>query len=100
MERKEHVDRMACLLELGYTHPEAEQAVTRMERMDSRLLEQLDRWFLTGDLPGDVYEGFTAAELMDERGFTAPAAFLYLDWVLKEPETAKAALADMADGFL
>lgn len=100
MEGKERVDRMAGLLELGYTRPEAEQAAARIERMDPRLLEQLDQWFRTGSLPEDAYEGFTVAELVEERGFTVPAAFLYLDWVLKEPEAAKSALADMADGFL
>lgn len=94
------VDRTACLLELGYTRYEAEQAAARMERMAPRLLEQLDLWFRTGSLPEDMYEGFTVAELVEERGFMVPAAFLYLDWVLKEPEAAKAALADMADSFL
>lgn len=94
------VDRTACLLELGYTRPEAEQAAAKMERMEPRLLKQLDWWFRTGDLPEDVYEGFTVLELIEERGFAAPAAFLYLDWVLREPEAAKAALADMTDGFV
>lgn len=100
MEQTGHIDRTACLLELGYTRPEAEQAAAKIERMAPRLLGQLDQWFRTGSLPEDVYEGFSAAELVAERGFTVPAAFLYLDWVLREPEAAKAALADMADGFL
>lgn len=100
MEGKEYVDRMACLLELGYTRPEAEQAAAKIERMAPQLLEQLDRWFRTGSLPEEEYGGFTVSELVEERGFMVPAAFLYLDWLIKAPETSKAALADMADGFL
>ena len=100
MEGKVYVDRIAGLLALGYTHPEAEQAAMKIERMAPWLLEQLDQWFRTGSLPEEEYEGFTVAELVDERGFTVPAAFLYLDWLMKEPEAAKLALADMADGVL
>lgn len=99
-EGKECFDRMACLLEIGYTRYEAEQAVNKMEQMTPRLLEQLDLWFRAGVLPEDVYEGFTVAELVEELGFTVPAAFLYLDWALREPEAAKAALAEMADGLI
>ena len=100
MGKKGYSDRMACLLELGYTRHEAEQAAAKMEQMTPRLLEQLDLWFRTGNLPEDACEGFTVAELVEERGFAVPAAFLYLDWVIREPDAAKAALADMADGFL
>lgn len=90
-------DRRLRLVQMGYTEAEAAQAAARMERMDPALLEQLDEWFRSGQLSEQVWSGFTVAELMEERGFTALAAFLYLDWVRRDPEEALTALASMSD---
>ncbi len=51
-----------------------------------------NRWWQSGQLTSFAIEGYTVQRLQDEHGMNAIAAFLTLDWLLREPEAALASL--------
>ena len=52
------------------------------------------QWWNAGALDADLeVEGYTLKRLAEEHGMTPIAAFLTLDWLVKEPEAALASLA-------
>ena len=85
------------LRDLGYSEYEAARTAEKIDRMEPETRELLEQWFQTGRLPGEPLKGFTVEELVDQRGMTVPAAFLFLDWMGREPEQAAEALASMPD---
>lgn len=66
----------------------------KMERLPEDLKEALKRWDATGVLPDLEEEGFCLKELVEYAGLQEIAAFLMLDWLRREPEEAKVALAE------
>ena len=90
-------DWIGKLTALGYSVREADQAAEKIEKMAPQLRRGLEQWFQTGQLADISAGGFTAAELTEQRGMTVPAAFLVMDWYLREPEEAGQALASMPD---
>lgn len=58
----------------------------------SGLHESFARWWETGELPTVEVEGYTAGRLAKERSLNPMAALLTLDWLLREPEAARAAI--------
>ena len=77
----------------GYTDAEAASAAPKIERMDAQLRNDLLRWDKIGDYPDREVEGFTVAGLVENTGMHPVGAFLMLDWLLREPDEAKYALA-------
>ena len=68
--------------------------------MEPRLKEALLRWDRIGELPDYCIQGFTAQELMEHMGLHPVAAILMLDWLLREPEEAKFAIANSNDRLM
>lgn len=85
------------LLNQGYSTIGAESAAGRIVSMDSGLKEKYIQWLESGVLPAIEIEGFDLVGLMDSLGMTETAAFLALDWLLREPEQAKFSLAEPVD---
>ena len=88
------------LLKNGYSRAGAESAAPKLEKMDPRLMEALLRWDRVGELPDFPVQGFTAQELMEHLGLHPIAAILMLDWLLREPEAAKSAIANSGDRLM
>ena len=85
------------LRDLGYSEYEAARTAEKIDRMEPETRELLEQWFQTGRLPGEPLKGFTVEELVEQRGMTVPPAFLFLDWMGREPEQPAEALASMPD---
>lgn len=81
----------------GYTDATITTAASKIEKMDPQLQEALVRWDRIGALPDRVIEGFTVAGLMENAGMHPIGAFLMMDWLLREPDEAKYALAQPVD---
>lgn len=80
-----------------YPDASAVSAAAKLDALPTDLQEALLRWDKSGELPDLEAEGFTLRELMDYKGLTEIAAILMLDWLRREPEAAKLALAEPAD---
>ena len=77
----------------GYPDAAAASAAPKLERMDPELQKALLRWDKIGAFPDREIEGFTVAGLVDNVGLHPIGAFLMMDWLLREPDEAKYALA-------
>lgn len=74
-------------------------AALKLNNMSPDLQEILWHWDQTGDMPDVEAEGFTVQELMEYKGLNEIAAVLMLDWIRREPEDAKLALAEPITRF-
>lgn len=81
----------------GYPDVSAVSAAAKLDVLSADLQDALLRWDKSGELPDLEAEGFTLRDLVDYNGLTEIAAFLMLDWLRREPETAKLALAEPMD---
>ena len=76
----------------GYSQVGAAVVAARLLRLQPQLHEEFERWWQTGSLPSIDIEGFTTDRLMREQQLNPIAAILTLDWLIREPEKAKAAI--------
>lgn len=79
--------------ELGYSQREAELTADDLLDLHPSLQAAFSQWLRSRTAANLEAEGFTTQKLMLNKKFTYPAALIALDWLLKEPETAKAALS-------
>lgn len=78
---------------IGCTEKEADSIVKDLSRISPELKPVLDCWCDTGEVDGQIgAEGYSLKRLMDEYDMKFTGALLTLDWLLKDPETAKKAL--------
>ena len=77
----------------GYSGAALMPAALKIERMDPQLQQELLRWDKIGDFPDREVEGFTVSGLVENAGLHPIGAFLMMDWLLREPNEAKYALA-------
>jgi hypothetical protein len=81
------------LLGEGFTELEAREAIRTIRKMDKSLKKTFYRWFVKREAPDVTVEGISYDELTEDMRMGGFRAFLYLDWLSKEPQSAKAALA-------
>lgn len=77
-----------------YSKPAAKTAAPKLEGLEPELKAALIRWDEIGELPTIEIEGFTVQGLVEFKGLHVIAAFLMMDWLRREPDEAKAALAE------
>jgi hypothetical protein len=63
-----------------------------LSRLQPQLQEPFEHWFETGEFPTLEIEGYNADRLIGNMGMNMAATFLSLDWLLREPKSAKASL--------
>lgn len=68
-------------------------AISKLENLSDDLKKDLLHWDKTGELPNIEVEDFTVQELIEYYGLHEIAAILMLDWLRREPNEAKIALA-------
>jgi hypothetical protein len=78
--------------EFGYPKRGAEFVADKILALNPSLKSAFEDWWYTGELPDDEIEGYTVDKLMKEHSMNPVAAILTLDWLLREPERAKASL--------
>lgn len=92
------------LLEQGYeSRTGAQAAAIKIESMQPDLRAAFFQWSETGQLPDllpiitEGVEGVSIPDLVKRLGLSIPAAFLMLDWLIRDPNNAKIALANPID---
>jgi hypothetical protein len=80
------------LSDLGYPERRIEGVAQMLSRLQPQLQWRFVRWFETGEIPTLEVEGYNADLLIGDHGMNMVAVFLSLDWLLRDPKTAKASL--------
>ena len=79
--------------DLGYEEGSAVSAIGRIRNMEPDIKRAFLTWFTTGDIPAGDFHGIDIENLMLYRQLNPVAAFLAVDWYVKEPETAYSLLS-------
>jgi hypothetical protein len=79
--------------EFGYSESGARIVAEKLIACSPQIKSAIAVWWNTGDLTDLEIEGFTVQRLMEQHGMKPIAAFLTLDWLVREPERARASLA-------
>ena len=82
-------DFCAVFSQEGYTFSEVRHLFTALQSMDRQSRKWFIDWFFNGTLPGEVVEGVTAEYLIDKLKCKPLNAFIILNWLKEDPETAK-----------
>ena len=79
---------------LAHQYPEKQAVSVALELMqiDERLMSALNNWIINGFEQDYNVEEFTLLGLKDKFKMTYPAALLTIDWIIKEPDAARAAI--------
>lgn len=77
----------------GYPSYMIGDTITKLEMLQPIVAKQFDSWVDSGMFPDLSIEGISFAKLVKERGMNPIGAFLALDWLAREPETAKTSLS-------
>ena len=89
MEKREMVARL--VEEFGYPEDGAHLVADRLNAMQPAVKRAFEKWW-AGDTVQFEVEGFTVERLAGTVGLKPIAAFLTLDWLVREPQKAKIAI--------
>ena len=78
--------------EFEYPAPRAESARKKLLELQPELRPAFERWWQTGEVPEVEIEEYTLDRLMIEFGMNPIAAFLSLDWLIRQPQQARQTL--------
>jgi hypothetical protein len=66
--------------------------IEKIERFSPNVAAAFEKWLVLGEIDGMEVEGYTVLSIMKIRQMKTVAAFLALDWLTKDPLSAKAAI--------
>jgi len=72
-----------------YTSEQLKYLFGKLRTMDPQLRRDFLKWIFTGNYPETEIENVTVPLLVEKAGFKPINAFLIMDWLKKEPQTAK-----------
>ncbi|HNR95918.1 MAG TPA: hypothetical protein PKJ21_04650 [Anaerolineae bacterium] len=78
--------------ELRYSPRAAQVAAQDLLSSQPEIRKAFDQWRATGELPELEAEGYSLRLLVEEYGLKPVGALLTLDWLMVEPEEARAAI--------
>lgn len=84
--------------EFGYTEKNAQSVALELQACTLLVQEAFEKWWHGEGLdPHLEVKGYTLKRLTEEYGFGPIAAFLDMDWLIREPEEASQALSEGYD---
>ena len=99
MVNQEELKRI-LVSELNYTKAETKAVISEVAELEPQIQGALVQWMETRKLPDLEIQGFTVDFLMQISDCTPISALLTLDWLLKEPKVALAAIKEGCDRIL
>jgi hypothetical protein len=90
MDEQKLIPRL--MSEFDYPYQGAQLVVVKLQNSNQQIQTAFQIWWEGGELPDLTIEEYSVARLMNEHGMNPVAAFLTLDWLMREPEKAKASL--------
>lgn len=89
----DHTKIEKILKEEGYPFYMIEQTVEKIDNLQPAIKDCFEKWVKDGVYPEIEIEGFTFRRFIEEQDKTAVAAFLALDWLIRDPQAAKVSLS-------
>ncbi len=84
--------------EFGYSEKNATRVALNLQACTPVVQEAFEKWWRGEGLdPRLEVKGYTLKRLVEEYGFGPIAAFLDMDWLIREPEKAAQALSEGYD---
>lgn len=80
------------LVKKGYNERRANLVAQDLAKIDTNLVEPLNKWLVTGVETEIKYQGASLKSIMERAKLKYPAALLTIDWIYKEPELALSVL--------
>lgn len=80
------------LIESGYSEIQANMVIDKLSKVDDLFKDGLQGWAAFGKMKEYAIDQINTTSLMDQYGLSYPAAVLTLDWVKRDPITAKEAI--------
>jgi hypothetical protein len=99
LKLEELIERLKS--DLGYSNQGAELVANKLNNLVPEIRSAFEYWWKTGEFSEITIEGYSLEVLMTQHRMNATAAFLTLDWLVREPDQAKASLRrghDFIDG--
>ena len=90
MDENELIPRLVA--EFGYPPKGAQLVAQKLVNCTPQIKDAFEKFWQNGEMPLFEVEGYTFSRLADEHGMKPMAAFLTLDWLIREPKRAKASL--------
>lgn len=78
--------------ELDVPKSSVEGIIEKIKKMQPDIIASFVKWFESGEIDTIEIEGYTLEKLMRERKINIVTAYLLLDWLKREPDTAKKAM--------
>jgi len=78
--------------EYGYDTKGAALIAEKLLNLQTSVASQFQEWWLTGTLNNLIVQDYSIKRLQSEHGMNTIAAFLTLDWLVREPEKARRSL--------
>ena len=75
-----------------YKKSQVDGVVEKIGRFPPDIAAAFENWMSTGEIDGLAVEGFTVRDVLAKRKMQTAAAYLFLDWLRREPDEAKAFL--------
>lgn len=98
MELPEKSTIIAKLKSSGYEDDKAEEILHSLSNIDNSLIPALVEWVEKDTIADITIEGYSLKSLVDNN-MKPPAAFLTLDWLIREPDSARAAIESGYDSI-
>lgn len=70
-----------------------EKTLEKIEQFSPIIKDSFQKWAKTGKSSDTAIEGYCFDDLVKKYGMKPVGAFITLDWLIREPEKAKASLA-------
>ncbi len=80
-----------------YPEQGMELVLEKINNMDPDIRENVEKYLQTGEIQEIEVEGYTVKSFMDGKNMNPLAAYLSLDWLIREPEKAKESLNRKVD---
>ena len=82
---------------LGFDDFQARESIKKIRAMDKKLKHSFYLWFKKGIKPDVMVGEYTFDELTGDLKMNEIKAFLFMDWLIKEPQVAENALLHMTN---
>ena len=83
---------LGLLKEERYPEYMIDNTIAKLEHLQPNIASIFAEWATTGKIPEISIEGYTFSTLTHNFGMKPIGAFLTLDWLVREPQRARAAL--------
>lgn len=86
------------LRDIGYSEFEAREVIkNRIRKLSKPVDRAFYKWYTHGTTPDITVDGISFRVLTNDLFMSPMQALLYLDWIAKEPQEARAALRKLKD---